>query len=216
MPPPSSETATTTASADPPALDEGTSTRERLLVAAEQLAATQQWSSLTMAEVGSLAGVSRQTVYNEFRNKTALGEQVALRTARRVLAAVQQEVARHDRLDEAIAGAVTLALDLAEKEPLVRAVLTGARGGDESLLPFLTTRAGPILDMAGTALATQVLDQWPHLDRAQVELVAESAVRLIVSHVVQATESHQQTGRRVAWMLTRALGEIDSSSALPT
>jgi len=215
MPAPPTKTAISSPTDGARTLDESASTRERLLIAAEQLAATQRWSGLTMAEVARLAGVSRQTVYNEFQNKTALGEQVAMRSARRLLATVQEEVSRHRELAPAIAGAVKLALDLAEEEPLVRAVLTGARGGDESLLPFLTTRAGPILDMAAAALAAQVHDQWPHLDRAEAELLAESSVRLIVSHIVQATESHEQTGRRVAWMLARAVGELDASTPLP-
>ncbi|MDX1510608.1 MAG: TetR family transcriptional regulator [Nitriliruptorales bacterium] len=202
-----------------PPLEElaGAPTRERLLLAAEHLAATQRWSALTMSDVASLAGVSRQTVYNEFGNKTALGEQVALRVAVRVVDAVQAEMAQHDEIQEAIAAAVTLALDLAEEEPLVRAVLTGARGGaDESLLPFLTTRAGPILSMAATALTAQFVERWPELDEEEVELVAESAVRLIVSHIVQATDSHERTGRRVAWMLARVVGVGDESAPLPS
>ena len=57
--------------------------RERVLDATASITVEQGWSAVTMGKVASLAGVSRQTVYNEYGAKPALGQEMVLRELRR-------------------------------------------------------------------------------------------------------------------------------------
>ncbi|MFI5427330.1 TetR/AcrR family transcriptional regulator [Aeromicrobium sp. UC242_57] len=58
--------------------------RIRLLDAAHGIIESDGWNTVTMARIAEVAGVSRQTVYNEFGTKHGLAEQLAMRAARPV------------------------------------------------------------------------------------------------------------------------------------
>ncbi|WP_181768899.1 TetR/AcrR family transcriptional regulator, partial [Streptomyces albidus (ex Kaewkla and Franco 2022)] len=47
--------------------------RETLLEAAHEAAGNQPWTGVRMVDVAAAAGVSRQTLYNEFGTKEGLG-----------------------------------------------------------------------------------------------------------------------------------------------
>src|SRR3546814_4867576 len=49
-------------------------------------------------------------------------------------------------LGAGIEAAVLFTLDEADRSPLLHAVLTSTRSGDDSLLPFLTTHSAPLLE----------------------------------------------------------------------
>ncbi|KRA89203.1 hypothetical protein ASD84_13745 [Nocardioides sp. Root682] len=49
-------------------------TRERILSAMASLLAHRQWSEVSVSDVASAAGVSRQTIYNEFGSRSVLAD----------------------------------------------------------------------------------------------------------------------------------------------
>ncbi|MEU3727138.1 TetR/AcrR family transcriptional regulator, partial [Streptomyces sp. NPDC031705] len=55
--------------------------RESLLRAAEAALAARPWPAVRMVEVAAAAGVSRQTLYNEFGGKAGLGRALVRRAA---------------------------------------------------------------------------------------------------------------------------------------
>ena len=67
--------------------------RETILEAADRLVASSNWSAVTMAQVASGAGVSRQTVYNEFGDKWGVLQAVAARETERFLLDVNAALA---------------------------------------------------------------------------------------------------------------------------
>ena len=77
------------------------SVRDRLLVSAHALIETEGWTAVRMARIAESAGVSRQTVYNEFGTKHGLAEQLALRELARFLTVVRDRMAG---ADDVIAG----------------------------------------------------------------------------------------------------------------
>jgi AcrR family transcriptional regulator len=161
-----------------------------------------------MADVASAAGVSRQTLYNEFGSKDALAQALAMRETERFLDGIETAVAAADPdlPAAAVAAAVTFALDLAAGNPLVKAALTDDAGG---LLPFLTTRAEPLLTAARSHIAAYLVAHWPALPRDEVDVVAEAVVRLTVSYLVLPSDapdaSSQALGRRIAHLVERLL-----------
>ncbi|WP_217246514.1 TetR/AcrR family transcriptional regulator [Streptomyces sp. AC602_WCS936] len=101
--------------------------RESLLNAAYLALERRPWSAVRMVDVAAAAGVSRQTLYNEFGSKEGLARALVRREADGYLAGVERALAgggpgaRRDRLTATAEWTVSVARDNA----LVRAMLTG-------------------------------------------------------------------------------------------
>ncbi|MEN8651037.1 TetR/AcrR family transcriptional regulator [Streptomyces sp. 21So2-11] len=103
--------------------------RGALLDAAFTALADRPWSGVRMVDVASAAGVSRQTLYNEFGSKDGLARALVLREADAYLAGVERALAERpgDLRDRLLAVAEWTA-GAARANPLVRALLTGCWG----------------------------------------------------------------------------------------
>ncbi|GAA3847811.1 TetR family transcriptional regulator [Saccharothrix violaceirubra] len=153
-----------------------------MLDAAAGLIAAHGARGLRMADVATKAGVSRQTVYNEFRNKGRLVQAVALHKTAEFVDGLRERMAGcADPVDGLRAG-FGFAFDLAASDPLARSVLGGAHA--EDMLPMLTTRGRPVLDLATAAVAAHVREHWPLLTPERTALVADTAVRIAISHLL--------------------------------
>ncbi|GAB3955704.1 hypothetical protein GCM10027614_65800 [Micromonospora vulcania] len=135
--------------------------RNGIVDAARALTVATGWDGVRMGAVASAAGVSRQTVYNEFGSKAGLAEALARREVDQFVGAVRAALIAHGPDVRAGAyAAIAHTLATAADNPLVKAILTSARGGSDELLPYLTTRAevvlteasGALIDWAGTYL----------------------------------------------------------------
>lgn len=188
--------------------------RDRLIEAAAALTCEAGWSAVTMGKVASRAGFSRQTVYNELGSKPALGQAMVLRELDRFLAAVEEELDRHDDLVAAIRSAAERILRMARENPLLDAVLAsahgvtrGERGSDNELLPFLTTDAAPLISAATAVIAERLPVRFPDtgLDDAEAKVAIDSVVRLVLSHVMQPGDAPSRTADGIAWIVARVL-----------
>ncbi|MET9498922.1 TetR family transcriptional regulator [Streptomyces sp. NPDC006552] len=94
--------------------------RESLLDAAYLALARRPWSGVRMVDVAAVAGVSRQTLYNEFGSKEGLARALVRREADAYLAGVDRAL-REGGLDTVAEWTVASA----RRSPLVRAALTG-------------------------------------------------------------------------------------------
>ncbi|MCZ0987035.1 TetR/AcrR family transcriptional regulator [Streptomyces diastatochromogenes] len=99
--------------------------RESLLDAACTALGRRPWSAVRMVDVAAAAGVSRQTLYNEFGSKEGLARALVRREADGYLAGVERALAAHtDPRDRLTATAEWMA-SAARDNALVRAMLTG-------------------------------------------------------------------------------------------
>lgn len=181
--------------------------RDTLVTAARDLTVGRGWDGVRMADVADAAGVSRQTVYNEFGDKSGLADALAGREIDAFVADVRTALLRHGP-DVRTAGRAAIEHTLLEAggNPLIKAILTSARGGADELLPYLTTRSELLL-----ATATAVLGEWarthlPDHDPHVVSVAAESIVRLVVSHIIQPSQSPERTADDLSEVLVRLLG----------
>ncbi|MYW67419.1 TetR family transcriptional regulator [Streptomyces sp. SID8379] len=94
--------------------------RESLLDAAYTALARRPWGGVRMVDVAAVAGVSRQTLYNEFGSKEGLARALVRREADAYLAGVDRAL-KEGGLDAVAEWTVSCA----RRNPLVRAVLTG-------------------------------------------------------------------------------------------
>ncbi|MEU5991705.1 TetR family transcriptional regulator [Spirillospora sp. NPDC047418] len=181
----------------------GRPVRESLLDAAADLLVERGYRAVRMRDVAEAAGVSRQTVYNEFGDKWGLAQAVVVRDNDRYLDGIDTVLSEHDDVYAAVVAAVTYTLETSADDQLKKAVLTGA-GGDE-MLPLLTTQAEPVLFAASARIAEHALRQWPHLDRDALTEVADAAVRLTMSHLMLPSGPPETFAHFVARLVTRYL-----------
>ncbi|MEU0537347.1 TetR/AcrR family transcriptional regulator [Amycolatopsis tolypomycina] len=182
------------------------SLREALLDAAADLLPDRGHAGLRMADVAAKAGVSRQTVYNEFGNKAALTQAVALRTAAEFLDGIRQRFETADGLLAGIHHAVVYTIEHARENRLVAAAL-GTEAG-EDLLPLLTSRGEPILTAAADLAAEQYREFEPGLSAEAAALLAETVVRLSLSHLVLSTHSATEAADAVTAVLAPAIRQF--------
>lgn len=184
-------------------MPETTGTREALLDAAYEAIVAGEWARVRMADVAAAAGVSRQTLYNEFGNKDALCAAVAARDKDRFLAGLLRTMEVHEGSPaEAVGVAVLWGLREASDNPLVKAILTD----DTGLLPLMTTRAAPLVESLRDGIADFLTEHWPSLTLPAACDVAEVAVRLTISYLVVPTEPIEATAQRVAHVVERLVG----------
>ncbi len=163
---------------------------DSLFDAARDLLRDRTWSQVTMADIASGAGVSRQTLYNEFGSRREFAQAFVLRETDRFLAAVDREVAANvDDPRQAVTSAFGVFLFAAAENPLVRSVLAG--DGTDELLPLVTTSGGPVIERATERLAATFDAGWPGVSERKARLLAECVVRLAISF---AALPHSPTG----------------------
>ncbi|HEU4658169.1 MAG TPA: TetR family transcriptional regulator [Capillimicrobium sp.] len=183
--------------------------RNTLLDAARDLLGSRSWADVTMAEVARAAGVSRQTLYNEFGSRDEFAIALVMREGDRFLTDV--EAAILERIEDppaALEAAFELFLTTAAEDPLVRAIALGDEA--DSLLPLVTTQGQPVVERAVERLTETIATGWPQAARADAELLAEHLVRLGISYAALPHGSAHETAVATARLLTpfveRALG----------
>jgi AcrR family transcriptional regulator len=177
-----------------------------------------------MAKVAGLAGVSRQTVYNEYGAKPALGQAMVLRELDRFLALVAHELDTHADLVEAIRAAAEGIFEMARSNTLLHTVLTSAHsvssgssagaGANNELLPFLTTDAEPLIDAAKSVITERMVRFPGHgLSDDELDAACDAIVRLVLSHVMQPGRDSAGTPDQLAWIVTRVLASRSGPAA---
>src|SRR5699024_7171886 len=137
------------------------SARERLMDAAYAEIVSGGWVEGRMVDIAASAGVSRQTLYNVFGSKEGLLQAVLVREADALLdhVAVLLEQDTGDPA-HAVSRTTRYVLRVVGDNPLLHAVLTG----DHELLPVLTIRSAPLLDLLGERIATMLGERCPDID----------------------------------------------------
>lgn len=174
--------------------------RETLFAAARDEVQQRAWSGITMAEIATAAGVSRQTLYKEFGNRNEFAQAFVIHEGERFLDAVEAAVRQHlDDPRAAIGAALETFLRTAGEDPLVRILLSD--DGTAGLLPFVTTQGMPVVQWATARLSAAIEEGWPQAPPAKVRLLAESLVRLSISHVTAPGDSPEATAARTGELL---------------
>jgi AcrR family transcriptional regulator len=174
--------------------------RETLFGAASDALQHSAWAEITMADIARAAGVSRQTLYKEFGTRDEFAAAFVIHEGERFLDAV--ETAVRERLDDphaAIQAALEVFLTSAGQDPMVRILLSD--DGTGGMLPLVTTQSMPVVAWAAARLSETIRSGWPHAPARDVELLAESLVRLAISHVTVPTGTPHASADAVARLL---------------
>lgn len=193
------------------------SARESLLDAALAALTDHPWDSIRMVDVAATAGVSRQTLYNEFGSKEGIARALARREADHFLAGMERTLSAAQRggadAGDCFAAATAWMLHTARRNPLVRAALTGCRGDRLPAAVVVTVPAqrrlrarqddqpltsAEIVAAVGSLAVLTLENGFPKLDPADVAWTCESAVRLALSYVVAPAPTDEEACRQVA------------------
>lgn len=178
--------------------------RDTIVAAVDHLARTRGWSATTMSDVAAEAGVSRQTVYNEFGSRQALVEAYVRREVGTLIGEVEDEVrSRADDARGAVQAAFALFLKLASDEPLVQVIVADAEGGE---LAGLLTALGR--SIATERISALVVDVWPQVSLADAALLAETLARLAISHALLPTEDVNATAASISRLVGPFVDEV--------
>jgi AcrR family transcriptional regulator len=167
------------------------------------------WSEITMSDVASAAGISRQTLYKEFGSRAEFAQAFVIHVGERFLDDVDAAVRQHlDDPRAAVGAALETFLRTAAKDPLVGVLLRD--DGTGGMLPFVTTQGMPVVVFATARLTETIREGWPEAPPADAQLLAESLVRLAISYVTAPSAEPEDTARRAGELLgpfiDRALG----------
>ncbi|MBX9361746.1 TetR/AcrR family transcriptional regulator [Streptomyces massasporeus] len=99
--------------------------RESLLDAAYAALVRRPWSAVRMVDVAAAAGVSRQTLYNEFGSKDGLARALVRREADGFLAGVDRALTGPSDPRDRLTATAEWTASTARENLLVRAMLTG-------------------------------------------------------------------------------------------
>ena len=177
-------------------------TRDRIVDAAFGAVERFGLSRFTMDDVARLAGVSRQSVYRYFDSKDALIIALVAREEEAFLDGVREAHGRHEDLEDALREGILFCLRTAREHPLLDRLLQSEPDG---LLPFLTTRGGPVIAKARSvieALAGERAD----VDPKMIHRAADLAVRAIVSYTLTPSDDRpEEVASGLARILASAL-----------
>lgn len=178
--------------------------RDRLLDAGAELLRDRSWAQVTMAEIAAAAGVSRQTLYNEFGTRDEFGQALLIREGSHLLDAVEETIAAHaDDPLAALTAGLECFLTIATTDPFVRLLL--GDDGTGGLLPLVTTQSRPVLDWASERVAATIRSEWPQAASVDLDALADTLVRLAISHVTAPRDPPARTAEAITLLLAPSI-----------
>jgi AcrR family transcriptional regulator len=189
------------------ATDIRSSTRSRILDATFEAVRDFGISRTTVEDVAQRAGLSRQTVYRYFPSKDHLILALVLREEEQFIEGTRRAFSSEDGLEAAFVRAITFCLEYARQHPLLDRLLATDQ---ETFLPYLTTRALPVIVRAREALMEMVVDRRPQADTELMRGLLDAAVRATLSYIISPSERLPSTVARA--MASALVAAIDASS----
>ncbi|WP_063484655.1 TetR family transcriptional regulator [Streptomyces ambofaciens] len=182
--------------------------RERVMDAAHELTCADGWDKTSLSAVAARAQVSRPSVYKEFGTRARLGHALVTRETRRLLDDITEALGTADgNPRDALETALLLVLTVADRNPLLRSVVTAARPGVDSLLPYLAARTDPLFDGAHGLLRAWLDERFPTRAEEDLDVVSDFVVRTAMSHLVLPTWPPEVAAGRLSRTAFRVLGE---------
>ncbi|NDJ88665.1 TetR family transcriptional regulator AlkX [Mycolicibacter kumamotonensis] len=185
--------------------------RDSVLEAMRELLTSRDWSSITLADVAAAAGVSRQTIYNEFGSRQGLAQGYAIRLADRLVDAVEGAIYGNvGDVHAAFLEGFRSFFTESAADPLVISLLTGVAKPD--LLQIITTDSGPIITRCSQRLTSSFMHSWVKASEEDAGILARAIVRLAMSYVSMPPEADHDVAADLARLFTpaaEAYGVID-------
>ncbi|WP_183093931.1 TetR/AcrR family transcriptional regulator [Nocardioides stalactiti] len=189
----------------------GVPTRVAVFTALREVLTDRPWRKVTLEAVAKQAGVSRQTIYNDFGSRAGLAEAYAFELADAFCDLVANDIEENaDDPAAALEAALRTFLYATSADPLIRRVQDG--DAHEDLMRLVTTDSGPLLAHIAARLTTSVAQTWPGVDPATNRALARTIARLGISYIALPPESEDDVALELAALLAPALEDTVARS----
>ncbi|GAA2066014.1 TetR/AcrR family transcriptional regulator [Williamsia deligens] len=186
--------------------------RDAVLDAMRERCQESDWSTVTMTAVADAAGVSRQTVYNEFGSRQGLATAYAIRLTDEFCRALDAAVDAHvGNIRAALREGYETYFGLAAADPLVQSLLSGEAKPD--LLRLITTDAAPLLLHATEALAATLHRSWIGAPYDEARRVSSSIGRMALSYIAMPPEDDGDVADHLAHLFEPVIAAVARSAA---
>ncbi|HZE18228.1 MAG TPA: TetR family transcriptional regulator [Mycobacterium sp.] len=176
---------------------------DSVLDAMRELLLSRDWSAITLADVARAAGISRQTIYNEFGSRQGLAQGYALRLAHRLVDVVGDAISANvGDVYAAFLQGFRAFFSESAADPLVISLLTGVAKPD--LLQLITTDSGPIITHCSERLTATFQHSWVKASEEDAGILARAIVRLAMSYVSMPPEADHDVTADLARLMTPA------------
>ena len=175
--------------------------RDSILDGMRDLLLTRDWSAITLADVARAAGISRQTIYNEFGSRKGLAHGYALRLADRLVDEVDTAIRGNvGRMYAAFVQGFRAFFAESAADPLVISLLTGEAKPD--LLQLITIDSAPIINHCSQRLTVSFAESWVNASDEDAGVLARAIVRLCMSYVSMPPEADHDVAHDLARLMT--------------
>jgi len=175
--------------------------RDTVLDAMREELLAKDWSAITLSDVARTAGVSRQTIYNEFGSRQGLAQAYAMRLADRLVGAVSEAIDTNvDDVYTAFLQGFRAFFSESAADPLVISLLSGEAKPD--LLALITTDSGPIITHCSARLTESFINSWVGTTEKDAGVLARAIVRLAMSYVSMPPEADHDVAADLARLMT--------------
>ena len=175
--------------------------RDSILDGMRDMLLSRDWSSITLSDVAKAAGISRQTIYNEFGSRQGLAQGYALRLADRLVDQIQEAIVGNvGDVEAAFLQGFRDFFAESASDPLVISLLTGVAKPD--LLQIITTDSAPIITRCSQRLTTTFMESWVRASEEDAGVLARAIVRLAMSYVSMPPEADHDVARDLARLMT--------------
>src|SRR6516225_1547639 len=175
--------------------------RDSVLDAMRDLLLARDWSAITLTDVARAAGISRQTIYNEFGSRQGLAQGYALRLADRLVDGIHAAIdANVGNIHEAFLQGYRAFFAESAADPLVISLLSGVAKPD--LLQIITIDSAPIITRASARLTSAFTHSWVATSDEDAGVLARAIVRLCLSYVSMPPEADHDVAHDLARLMT--------------
>ncbi len=175
--------------------------RDSILDGMRDMLLTRDWSSITLSDVARAAGISRQTIYNEFGSRQGLAQGYALRLADQLVDAIGDAINNNvGNIYGAFLEGFQTFFTQSASDPLVISLLTG--GTKPDLLQLITTDSAPIITRSSQRLTSSFMHSWVRASEEDAGVLARAIVRLAMSYVSMPPEADHDVAQDLARLMT--------------
>lgn len=170
-----------------------------------------KWSSITMADVATAAGVSRGTVYNEFRSRRGLARGYALRLTDSIVTDLRTAINDHHRNGyDAMQTVFRHFFDRIDHDPLAQVLRTEDAPND--ILRLITVESRFLVDHATQQLSTTFQHSWVNATKQDAELMGQTVVRAALSFLALPPSDSDAAAKDMARLLAPYIDVISKAS----
>lgn len=188
--------------------------RQSVFDATRELLDARDWGEVTMADIATAAGMSRQTLYNEFKSRQGVAQAYVLRLVDGYLDDVEKAVADHPfdvkvALREAFSGF----LAGAASDPMVRSAILGIAKPD--VMRLVTSEGAPVLEVATARLCRIFVESWADVDERDARLLSTHLVRSALSYVTLGPTAGEDPAADISELLAPFVDSVIGAQVSP-